>query len=38
MATHSTPEFLLGKFHGQKSLVGYSHLVTKSQTQLSEMK
>ena len=30
-----TPVFLPGKFHGQGSLVGYSHGVTKSQTRLS---
>ena len=27
--------FLLGKFHGQRSLVGYSHGVTKKWTQLT---
>ena len=30
-----TPVFLPGKFHGQRSLLGYSHGVAKSQTQLS---
>ena len=30
------PVFLPGKFHGQRSLVGYSPWVTKSQTQLSK--
>ena len=28
----STPVFLPREFHGQKSLAGYSHGVTKSQT------
>ena len=27
-----TPIFLPGKFHGQRSLVGYSHGIAKSQT------
>ena len=31
-----TPVFLPGKSHGQKSLVGYSHGVAKSWTQLSD--
>ena len=31
-----TPVFLPGKFRGQKSLVGYSPWITKSQTQLSK--
>ena len=32
-----TPAFLLGKFHGQRSLAGYSPWgVAKSQTQLSD--
>ena len=30
-----TPEFLPGKFHGQRSLVGYSPWSCKSRTQLS---
>ena len=30
-----TPVFVPGKFHGQRSLVGYSPWVTKSQTWLS---
>ena len=30
-----TPGFLPGRFYGQRSLVGYSHEVAKSQTQLS---
>ena len=30
-----TPVFLPRKFHGQWSLVGYNHVVAKSQTQLS---
>ena len=29
-----TPVFLPGESHGQRSLAGYSHGVTKSQTQL----
>ena len=33
----STPVFRPGEFHGQKSLVGYSHGLTKSQTQLSDL-
>ena len=32
---HPTPVFLPGKFHGQKSLVGYSPWGKKSQLQLS---
>ena len=32
---HSTPVLLPGKSHGQRSLVGCSPWVTKSQTQLS---
>ena len=31
-----TPVFLPGDFHGQRNLAGYSHGVTKSQTQLSD--
>ena len=31
-----TPVFLPGKAHGQRSLVGYSPWVAKSQTQLSD--
>ena len=31
-----TPVFLPGEFHGQRSLVGYSPGVAKSQTQLSD--
>ena len=31
-----TPVFLPGKSHGQRSLVGYSHGVAKSQTRLSD--
>ena len=31
-----TPLLLPGEFHGQKSLVGYCHGVTKNQTQLSD--
>ena len=31
-----TPVFLLGKFHGQRSLAGCHQRVTKSQTQLSD--
>jgi len=31
---HPTPVFLPGESHGQRSLVGYSHGVMKSQTQL----
>ena len=31
----STPVFLLGEFHGQKNLAGYSPLGCKSQTHLS---
>ena len=35
--TATTPVFLPGKFHGQRSLAGYTvHRVTKSWTQLSE--
>ena len=30
-----TPVFLPGEFHGQRSLVGYSHGITKSQTWLT---
>ena len=30
-----TPEFLPGKFHGQRNLEGYSHGVPKSQMRLS---
>ena len=30
-----TPEFLSGEFHGQRSLAGYIHGVSNSQTQLS---
>jgi len=30
-----TPVFLPGESHGQSTLVGYSHEVTKSQTRLS---
>ena len=33
---HPTPGFLPGKFHGQKSLVGYCHGVIKSRTRLSD--
>ena len=32
-----TPVFLLGEFHGQRSLVGYSIWVTKSRTQLKPL-
>ena len=32
-----TPVFLPGKFHGQRSLVGYIHEVTKSRTQLKRL-
>ena len=32
----STPVFLPEKFHGQKSLAGYSLWVTKSRTQLGD--
>ena len=32
-----TPVFLTGKFHGQRSLVGYSPGVAKSRTQLSKL-
>ena len=32
---HPTPAFLPGKFHGQRSLAGTVHGVTKSQTRLS---
>ena len=32
----STPVFLPGKFHGQRSLVAIVHGVTKSWTQLSD--
>ena len=31
-----TPVFLPGESHGQRSLAGYVHGVTKSQTQLSD--
>ena len=31
---HSTPVFLHGESHGQRSLAGYVHMVTKSQTRL----
>ena len=31
---HPTPVLLPGEFHGQRSLAGYSHGVTKSRTQL----
>ena len=35
--TATTPVFLPGKFHGQRSLAGYTvHRVIKSWTQLSE--
>ena len=33
---HPTPVLLPGKSHGWRSLVGYSHGVTKSQTRLSD--
>ena len=33
---HPTPVLLPGKSHGQRILVGYSHGVAKSQTQLSD--
>ena len=33
---HPTPVLLPGKSHGQRSLVGFSHEVTKSQTWLSD--
>ena len=44
MATHSsiiawripTPVLLPGEFHGQRSLVGFVHGVSKSQTQLGD--
>ena len=32
-----TPEFLPGEFHGQRSLEGYRHRVSKRQTQLKEL-
>ena len=32
----STPVFLPGEFHGQRSLVGYRLWVTESQTRLSD--
>ena len=31
-AWQPTPVFLPGEFHGQRSLVGYSHVVAKSHT------
>ena len=34
-AWQPTPVFLTGQSHGQRSLVGYTHGVTKSQTQPS---
>ena len=36
MAIHSTPVFLLGESHGQRSLAGYSPWDGKSRTQLSD--
>ena len=32
-----TPVFLLGEFHGQRNLVGYSHVITKSWTLLKRL-
>ena len=32
-----TPVFLLGEFHGQRNLVGYSHVISKSWTRLKQL-
>ena len=37
-AWQPTPVFLPGEFHGQRSLAGYGPWVTKSQTQLKQLR